>query len=107
MVGDRCIADVQLAGNFLVAHALAYSADDLILPTGERGDSGLCRRVLGGVALHEGAEHTMGQRGIEAEVSPGKLSLPSCRSTPAPLLQQNTLCPVRSATSWKFNLRFR
>ena len=36
MVGNRSVANVELARDFLVAHALAYPADDLIFPSGKR-----------------------------------------------------------------------
>jgi hypothetical protein len=36
VVGNRGIANVELAGDFLVAQALAYAADDLVLAFGQR-----------------------------------------------------------------------
>ena len=36
VVGNRGIANVELAGYFLVAQAFAYAADDLVLPFGKR-----------------------------------------------------------------------
>ena len=78
MMGHRCIADVELAGNFLVAHTFTYAADNLRFPAGQRGNPCSFRWDLGGgFSLHEGTQHAMGQSTVKAEVSLGN---PSYRS---------------------------
>src|ERR1700761_3281190 len=103
MMGHRSVADVQLAGDFLVTHALAYLPDDLILASSKRCDPGLSRWEFGRLALHQGAEHTMGQSGVKAKVSLENFSYRLGNPLRRALLQQDTFCPVAQRRFVKIN----